>query len=77
MDWVMPEQLIKNPLWLANNQHNTVISLNQDFVASMHSDFFQGRADGAYSISLTILGKLGCLSKKKEVESFEVEKQSF
>jgi hypothetical protein len=38
--------LVKNPLWVANNQRNFVVNFHQDIVASMYSDSFQGQTDG-------------------------------
>jgi hypothetical protein len=32
-------------LWITNNQQNIVINYHQDFVASMHTDFFKGQTD--------------------------------
>jgi hypothetical protein len=34
-----------NPLWIANNQQTVVANFHQDFMASMHSNFFQGQTD--------------------------------
>jgi hypothetical protein len=34
-------------------------------VAGIHSDFFQGQTDRAYSVGLTIPGQLGSPSKEK------------
>jgi len=37
--------MVKRHLWIVNNRRN--ISLyHQDFMASTHSDFFQGQMDG-------------------------------
>jgi hypothetical protein len=41
VDWVRPELLAQNPLEIANNQCTIFINSCQDFMASMHSDFFQ------------------------------------
>ncbi len=51
-----PERLANEPLWMANNQHTIVINFHQDFVASMHSNIFQGQMDGGQNMS----GKLSC-----------------
>jgi hypothetical protein len=32
-------------LWITNNQRTIVTDIYQDFVASTHSDFFQGQTD--------------------------------
>jgi hypothetical protein len=41
VDWVRPELLVKNPLWISNNQQNIVNFPNQDFATSSHGNFFQ------------------------------------
>ncbi len=45
MDWVRPKQLVQNLLWIDNNQQISVINFHRDFLASMHSVFFQGKID--------------------------------
>jgi hypothetical protein len=45
VNFVRPEVLGKNPLWIANSQRNIVVHFHQDFTASLRSDFFQGRTD--------------------------------
>ncbi len=35
MDWMMPELLALNPLWITNNRHTIIVNFCQDFVASM------------------------------------------
>jgi hypothetical protein len=45
MDWARPELLAQNPLQVANNQHTIAVNFHQDFMMSMHSDFFQGQTD--------------------------------
>ncbi len=44
--WVRPELLVQNPLHIANNQHTIVINFHQEFMASMHSNFFHKQKDG-------------------------------
>jgi hypothetical protein len=51
-------------LWITNNQRNIGINFHQDFVAGMHSDFFQGQMDREGPFSQTILGETW-LSKQK------------
>jgi hypothetical protein len=34
MDWARPELLVKNPLWIANNQRFIVVNISQDFMVS-------------------------------------------
>jgi len=45
MYWARYEQVFENTTWIANNQRNILINLRQDFMASAHSDFFQGQMD--------------------------------
>jgi hypothetical protein len=47
---VTPELLVKNHLWITNNQQNTVVNFNVDFMASIHSNFFQIQTATASSI---------------------------
>jgi len=53
-------------LQIANNQCTIVINFQQDFVASMHSNFFQVRTDRG------ILGKLGCPNSKNNNKVFSL-----
>ncbi len=40
-----PDPWVKKPLLIANNQQNIATNLHPDFMASAHSDFFQGQTD--------------------------------
>jgi hypothetical protein len=50
VDWVRHNLFVKKTLWIAPNHLNIAINFHQDFMASMHSDFFQGKMDkGLYN----------------------------
>jgi hypothetical protein len=49
-------------LWIAKNQRTTIVNVYQDFVATIHTNFFQGHMDR----DLTILEKFGYPIKKKK-----------
>jgi hypothetical protein len=34
-------------MWITNNQQNIVVDFHQDFMASTHSDFYQGQMNMA------------------------------
>jgi hypothetical protein len=40
---VRPNLFVQDTLWFANNQQTIVLNANQDLIASMFNDFFQGQ----------------------------------
>jgi hypothetical protein len=43
MDFARTELLVKNQLEITNNQQNLVVNFHPDFMASTHTNFFQGQ----------------------------------
>jgi hypothetical protein len=58
MDWVRPELLVKNTLWITLVEEVALHAGRQDFVASTHKNSSKDRWVGACSIGLTIPGNL-------------------
>ncbi len=64
MDWVRPKLLTLNPLLIVNNQRTIVINFHQDFMTSMHSNFFQGQVNRGLTYWPNNTGKIGYPKKK-------------
>jgi hypothetical protein len=45
VDWLRPELLAFYPLWTTINLCTTIFDFNKNFMASSHSNFFQGQMD--------------------------------
>jgi hypothetical protein len=70
VDWVRPKLLVKNPVWITNNQPNIVVNFHQDLWQARSVISLKDRWIGAYSSGLTILGKLLSITQEENTSTF-------
>jgi hypothetical protein len=68
MDWVMTELLAYSPLWIANNQCNSVVSIHQDFGGKHEQHLLTLQMDGGLIYWAKIFRKTQLSNQKEEDE---------
>ncbi len=65
MNWIRPELLAKNPLWITDNQRIIFINIHQDFLASNLRNLFHEQTVRSL-IYRPSLDEETCLSNQEE-----------